>query len=371
MTGHIDVPFLDLSLLHGRVASEVAEGFERVLKSTGFVLGPEVSAFEEAFAQYCGVDHVVGVANGTDALEIALVAAGVAEGDEVIIPANTFVATAEAVVRVGARVVLADCDDNYLIDPAEVARRTTRRTRAVVPVHLYGQTADVEGIRAAVGPDVLIVEDAAQSQGARRNGRRAGALGDVAATSFYPGKNLGAYGDAGAVMTSSPAMADRATAIRNHGGNAKYEHRELGRNSRLDALQAVVLAAKLRHLDTWNDERRAAASRYEELFADRDDIRTPLTAQGNEHVFHLYVVRVPERDRVLEDLQRAGIGAGLHYPTPVHLLEPFLALGLPRHSYPVTERLSAAILSLPMFPGITPSQQEQVAEAVTASVRSR
>jgi len=362
------VPLVDLALQHERVAPDVQVGFERVFKITSFVLGPEVAAFEESFAEYCGVDHVVGVANGTDALEISLISAGVRPGDEVIVPANTFVATAEAVVRVGARVVLADCDENFLIDPADIGHRITERTRAVMAVHLYGQIAQVEKIREVVGPDILIVEDAAQSQGARRDGVRAGALGDIAGTSFYPGKNLGAYGDGGALMTRSSEFADLARMLRNHGGVRKYEHVVMGRNSRLDGLQAVVLSTKLAVLDSWNDERRAAAALYDELLAETDEVITPLTLGGNEHVFHLYVVRVGDRDRVVAELNQAGIGAGIHYPQPIHRLAAFEFLGLADGAYPRSEQAAKEILSLPIFPGITQVQQELVVSTLIGAV---
>jgi dTDP-4-amino-4,6-dideoxygalactose transaminase len=367
MTDLVPVPFLDLGLQHRRIADAVSLGFDRVLENTSFVQGPEAEAFEKSFADFCGVAHAVGVGNGTDALEIALAAHGIGPGDEVIIPANTFVATAEAVVRVGADVVLADCDDDFLLDPVRVGERLTGRTRAVVAVHLYGQVAPVEQIRRVVGPDVLVVEDAAQSQGARRHGVRAGALGDVAATSFYPGKNLGAYGDAGAVLTSSDDIAARVRAIGNHGGSRKYEHTMIGRNSRLDGLQAVVLAEKLGVLDAWNDERRAGAVQYHEMLADLDQVQLPRTLPGNEHVFHLYVVRVPHRDRVLTELGAAGIGAGIHYPAPIHLLQAFSFLEEGPGSHPVAEASARQILSLPMFPGITAEQQERVAKEVRAA----
>ncbi|GAA4710772.1 DegT/DnrJ/EryC1/StrS family aminotransferase [Nocardioides conyzicola] len=363
------VPFVDLALQNAQVADAVAAGFERVLSTQGFVLGPEVARFEEAFASYCGVSDVVGVGNGTDALEIALVSAGIGPGDEVIVPANTFVATAEAVVRVGAELVLADCDDDFLIAPESVVDRATGRTRAVIAVHLYGQVARVEVLRDALGAGVLIVEDAAQAQGATRGGVRAGALGDVAATSFYPGKNLGAYGDAGALMTSSVDVADQARMLRNHGGVARYEHQEIGRNSRLDGLQAAVLSAKLPVLDRWNQERRRAAARYDELLAGVVGIRTPRTLPGNEHVHHLYVVRVRDRDRVLGCLQAAGIGTGIHYPAPIHLIPAFAHLGLRPGEFPAAERAAGEILSLPMFPGITAAQQERVADVLVEAVR--
>ncbi|MGF1664202.1 MAG: DegT/DnrJ/EryC1/StrS family aminotransferase [Kineosporiaceae bacterium] len=369
--GSAPVPFVDLGLQHRRVAAEVARRLDEVMSATSFVLGPQVTEFEERFAAYCGVRHCVGVGNGTDALELALRAAGVGPGDEVIVPANPFVATAESVVRAGARLVLADCDADGLLDPAAAADRVTPCTRAVVPVHLYGQVAPVERVREAVGPGILVVEDAAQSQGARRHGAAAGSFGVAAATSFYPGKNLGAYGDAGAVVTDEDEVADRVRALRNHGGLRKYEHDVLGTNSRLDSMQAVVLTAKLPHLDAWNAERDAAAARYHELLAGvaaTAGLLRPRALPGNDHVWHLYVVRVPRRDEVLAALTAAGIGAGIHYPLPVHLLPAFRDLGAGPGSHPVAERLAGEILSLPMFPGITPDQQERVAAAVVAAL---
>ena len=288
-----------------------------------------------------------------------------------IVPANTFIATAEAVVRAGANVVLADVTADHLIDPASVAEHLTDRTAAVFGVHLYGQMAPMAALAEVVGPDVLLLEDAAQSQGARQDGRRAGSIGRAAGTSFYPGKNLGAYGDGGAVLTSSDDVAARLRALRNHGGERRYEHREIGTNSRLDTLQAVVLSAKLAVLDSWNDERRAAATLYGELLADVPGLSLPHVAPGNEHVWHLYVVEVDARDELLADLNGAGIGAGIHYPAPVHLLPAFAYLGHGPGDFPVAEAAGPRILSLPIYPGITPAQQARVADVVSASVLGR
>lgn len=362
MTVTTTVPLVDLHLQHHQIRRQVAEGFERVLAAGSFILGPEAETFEAGFAAYCGVRHAMGVGNGTDALELVLRAAGIGPGDEVIVPANTFVATAEAAARVGACVVLADCDENYLLDPAEVDRVRTPRTRAVMAVHLYGQPASVELIREAAGEGVFLIEDAAQAQGARRHGRRAGGLADAAATSFYPGKNLGAYGDAGAVMTGRDDVAQAVRALRNHGGTRRYEHRRSGMNSRLDDLQAVVLNAKLALLDGWNAQRREAAALYDRLLADVEELTLPMVAAGNESVFHLYVVRTPHRDAVAAALQDAGIGAAIHYPLPVHLLPAFASLGHREGSFPLAERASREVLSLPIYPGITPEQQQYVAD---------
>jgi dTDP-4-amino-4,6-dideoxygalactose transaminase len=363
------VPLVDLRLQNEAVASEIRDAIEEVCASGAFVLGPQVGRFEEEYAAFCGVDHAVGVGNGTDALVLALRSAGIGPGDEVIVPANTFVATAEAVALVGADLVLVDCTEDFLIDSAAVARACGPRTRAVVGVDLYGQVAPFEQLRAAVGSDVVLVEDGAQSQGATRLGRSAGSFGDVAATSFYPGKNLGAYGDAGAVTTDDPDIAHRLRALRNHGGTNKYEHLVVGTNSRLDSLQAAVLSVKLRRLAGWNTQRQDAARRYDEMLADIPDVRRPAVAAGNSHVWHLYVVRVPERDRVLAELNARGVGAGLHYPYPIHLLPAFAHLGLGQGTFPVAEALAGEILSLPMYPGITPEQQEHVATALQEALR--
>lgn len=357
------VPLVDLGIQRDRVRDAVREGFEEVMHHTSFVLGPAVTRFEEEYARYCEVAHCVGVGNGTDAVELALRAAGVGVGDEVIVPANTFVATAEGVVRVGAELVLVDCTDDALIDPQAVEDAVTGRTRAVVGVDLYGQMAPYAALRSAAGESVAVVADGAQSQGARQHARRAGSVADVTATSFYPGKNLGAYGDGGAVLTPDPQIAARLRLLRNHGEASKYEHVVIGGNSRLDSLQAVVLSAKLACLDDWNSERRAAAALYE-LLLQGSGVVTPPVADGNEHVFHLYVVRVPDRDGVLKELHARGIGAGIHYPRPIHLLPAFEYLGQGPGTFPVAEGSASCILSLPLFPGITPAQQRYVVEAL-------
>ncbi len=366
------VPLVDLAAQHAAVAAEVAEGWQQVLARTAFIDGPQVAAFESEYAAFIGARHCVGVANGTDAIEIALRALGIGAGDECILPANTFIATAEAVCRAGATPVLVDCADDgtYLIDTAAVEAAVTDRTRAIIPVHLYGQAAPVERLLPlATRIGAWVVEDAAQSQGARRNGTGAGALAHAAATSFYPGKNLGAYGDAGAMLTGSGEVAARMRVLRNHGSARKYEHQVMGVNSRLDTLQAVVLSAKLRRLAGWNEARRAAAQRYDTLLAGLDEVVRPRTLDGNEHVWHLYVVRVPDRDRVLKELQAAGIGAGIHYPVPIHLTEAFAGLGYAEGAFPVAEHAARELLSLPLFAEITAGQQEQVALALKSALR--
>ncbi|GAA1822232.1 DegT/DnrJ/EryC1/StrS family aminotransferase [Microlunatus capsulatus] len=362
------VPLVDLGLQHRRIAAEVRPAMDAVMDTTAFVLGPEVTAFEQEYAAFCGAAHCVGVGNGTDAIELALRGAGIGSGDEVLIPANTFVATAEAVVRAGAVPVLADCDEHYLLDPEDLAHRVTSRTRAVIAVDLYGQVAEIERISEAVGPDVLVLEDAAQSQGATRAGRVAGSFGTAAATSFYPGKNLGAYGDAGAVVTQDRETAERIRALRSHGGLRRYEHTHLGTNSRLDSLQAAVLRVKLRHLPEWNDERRAAAALYTHLLGDLETVVLPRTLEDNEHVWHLFVVRVADRDRVAARLQAAGIGAAIHYPAPVHRLPAFAGLLASSRGLTRSERYAGEILSLPLYPGITTAQVERVAHELRGAI---
>jgi dTDP-4-amino-4,6-dideoxygalactose transaminase len=363
------VPLVDLGIQRDRIADEVAEGFARVLATTAFVQGPDVAAFEEEFAAFTGRAHCVGVGNGTDGLEFALRAAGVGAGDPVALPANTFVASAEAVLRAGGRPVPVDVDDEHLLlDPAAL-EAVAGECRAVLPVHLFGQMAPMAGIcEVADRHGLVVVEDAAQSQGATHRGVPMGGWGTAAGTSFYPGKNLGAYGDAGAVTTDAPVIARTVRLLANHGSEVKYQHPVLGFNSRLDTLQAVVLRAKLRRLDSWNAERVAAADRYAQLLAGVPGVRLPAVAPGNEHVWHLYVVRVAARDAVLADLNAAGVGAGVHYPVPVHLTGALAPLGHGTGDFPVVERAAGEILSLPLFPGITPAQQERVAEVLAGAV---
>jgi dTDP-4-amino-4,6-dideoxygalactose transaminase len=366
------IPLVDLAAQHATVAEEVAKGWQQVLARTAFIGGPQVAAFEDEFAEFTGAGHCVAVGNGTDAIEIALRALGVGPGDECIIPANTFVATAEAVCRAGAVPILADCADDgtYLVDTAAVAAAVTPRTRAIVPVHLYGQVAPVEQLLPiAERAGAWIVEDAAQAQGARRNGMGAGTLGHAAATSFYPGKNLGAYGDAGAALTNSAEAAARMRMMRDHGSPRKYQHEVFGFNSRMDTLQAVVLSAKLRRLNEWNAARRQAAARYGAMLSGYDDIILPRTLDGNEHIWHLYVIRVPSRDRVLKELHAAGIGAGIHYPVPVHLTTAFADLGYAEGAFPVAERAASEMLSLPLFAEITQEQQERVVSVLLEALK--
>ena len=363
----VRVPFLDLAAQQAEVADEVLPLWERLFSDAAFVGGEHVDGFERDYAEYIGVDHCIGVGNGTDAIELALRAVEVRPDDEVIMPANTFIATAEAASRIGAVPVFVDVDpDQLLIDPAAVESAITARTRAIVPVHLFGQTAPMDAITPiAERHGLVIVEDAAQAQGASSTVGRAGSLGRVAATSFYPGKNLGAAGDAGAVLTDDPAVAEIVRNLGAHGSSVKYVHDRVGVNSRLDAVQAAVLRAKLRRLDSWNAARRAAAARYADLLADVPGVRVPTVRPGNEDVWHLYVVRVDERDRLMAALDAGGIGVGIHYPTPVHLTAAYAHLGYRRGAFPVAETASEQILSLPMFPHLTEAQQERVVDEIS------
>lgn len=361
------VPLVDLGRQHVEIAAEVSEGMSQVITDTAFIQGSKVGEFEEAFASFSEVRHCIGVGSGTDALELAIRALGIGHGDEVIVPTNSFIASALAVVRAGATPVLVDCDPaTYLVDLDSVERAITAKTRAVMPVHLYGQIAPVELLRDVVG-DLPIIEDGAQSQGARRLGHQAGSLGDVAATSFYPGKNIGAYGDAGAVLTSDDDLAAEVRRMGNWGSDEKYLHPTLGFNSRLDTLQAAVLIPKLERLPEWNEQRAAAAKVYDDLLDDLPVV-LPTVLDGNQHVWHLYVIRVPGRDQVLARLHEAGVGAGVHYPTPMHLQGALSALGYGFGSFPVAEALASEILSLPMFPGITLDEQEFVVESLTTAL---
>ena len=370
MTSHPEttttIPLVDMRAAHAEVAAEIQAGFDDVMASTAFIKGAAVEAFERDYAAFTGVTHCVGVANGTDAVELALRAAGVTAGAEVIMPANTFVATAEAVVRAGARPAFADVDPDYLLlDPRALEAAVSPETGAVLPVHLFGQMAPMAAIAEVAGRQrTVIIEDAAQAHGATQGGRPAGSFGLLAGVSFYPGKNLGAYGDAGAVLTESAKHARQVRLLGDHGSERRYEHVTIGFNSRLDTFQAVVLRARLRRLTAGNEARRQASRRYSELLADVPDVTLPMTAPGNEHVWHLYVIRVPRRDHILRCLHDEGIQAGIHYPVPVHLQPAFRHLGYGPGDFPVAEGAATQLLSLPLYPQITQEQQVRVVDAV-------
>jgi dTDP-3-amino-3,4,6-trideoxy-alpha-D-glucose transaminase len=362
------VGFLELAHVHEGLKAQLLADIADLIDSNAYTNGPAVSAFEEAFAAYCGTRHCVGLASGLDALRLALLAWEIGPGDEVIVPANTFVATVEAVSQAGAVPVLVDVnEDDYNLDIDAVTAAVGERTRAIVPVHLYGQVADVVGIRElARKSDVRVLEDAAQAHGARRAGARAGTIGNAAAFSFYPGKNLGAMGDAGALVTDDTDLDEVVRALREHGQRRKYHHDLPGYTARLDTIQALVLLRKLDHLDAWNEERRAAARYYSEALAGVGDLRLPTVPDGSEPVWHLFVVRTASPDSLAAFLHERRIGSGRHYPEPVHLTRAYAHLGYDGGSFPVSERLAAEVLSLPIFPGITEVQLEGVVNAVTA-----
>ncbi len=332
-------------------------------------MGPEVRAFEEAFAIWCQARHAIGISSGTAAIELTLRALGIGSGDEVITTPFTFIATAEAISATGATPVFADIDPaTYNLNPAAVEAAITPRTRALLPVHLYGQPANMPALAAiAQRHGLALIEDAAQAHGAEIDGRRVGSLGHAACFSFYPGKNLGAYGDGGAVTTGDEALAGRLRKLRDHGRVSKYVHDEIGYGHRLDALQAAILAAKLPHLDAANAARRRLAARYGELLAG-SELVLPHVPQGVTPVWHLYVVRTARRDEVLAGLKAQGIEAGIHYPLPLHLQPAYRSLGLGSGAFPVAEAASQQVLSLPLFPEMTDAQQERVVAALVESI---
>lgn len=355
---------MDLVAQYQQIKPEVDAAMAKVCAHGDFVLGEDVKLFEQEFAAFCQAPHCVTVANGTEALKLALLACGIGAGDEVITCTHTFIATVAAIHQAGARPVLVDCDPKfYTIDPAQVERAITPRTKAIMPVHLYGQAADMDPIlEIARQRKLYVIEDACQAHGAEYKGRRCGSMGDIAGFSFYPGKNLGAYGDGGAITTTRADLAERVMLLRNHGQKVKYEHMVKGFNSRLDTLQAVVLRVKLRRLEQWNESRRRAAAKYDQLLAGTGLI-TPKVAPYAKPVFHLYVVQVPDRKKQQAAFDAAMVSHGIHYPIPVHLQPAFADLGYKLGSFPVTEALVSKIISLPMFPELTDSQMQQVAGA--------
>ena len=348
------VPFVDLKAQYLSLKDEIDAAIAKVVAETAFISGRHAAAFEEAFAEYLGVRHCVGVANGTDAIEIALRAVGIEAGDEVLVPANTFIATAEAVSNVGARPVFVDIDPLfYHIDPARIEEKITPRTKAIIPVHLYGLPVDMGAIMPiARGHGLKVIEDAAQAHGATYNGQKAGSFGDAATFSFYPSKNLGAFGDAGAIVTNGADVADRARLIANHGQAAKNRHTIVGRNSRMDGIQAAVLSVKLQHLDAWLEARRRNAEIYNEFLAG-SGLVLPAEPEDARHTYHLYVVQVPGRDAVQAKLTEADIETGIHYPTALPFIEAFAALRHTPADFPVSHSQTSKLLSLPMYAELT------------------
>jgi dTDP-4-amino-4,6-dideoxygalactose transaminase len=364
----VDVPFVDLWRSHEPLRDGVVAEISDLIQSGAFVNGQQVAEFERAFADYCGTQEAVGVASGLDALRLALIVAGLEPGDEVIVPASTFVATFEAVSQAGGRPVPVDVSElDYNLDVEGAAAAITPRTRFIMPVHLYGQMADMNGLgELAERHGLKLIEDACQAHGAKRGGLQAGAASLAGAFSFYPAKNLGAFGDAGALVTDDEGLAREARKLREHGQRGKYEHELEGYTARLDTIQALVLLRKLPLLEEWNNERRAAAASYGDRLAGVGDLVLPEIAPDSDPVWHLYVVRTADPARLAEALRAEGIGTGRHYPVPPHLSPAYAELGFGPGSFPVTETLSEQALSLPLFPGITREELNAVAGAVTA-----
>jgi dTDP-4-amino-4,6-dideoxygalactose transaminase len=364
------VPMVDLKAQYERIRSELGPALERVLASTQFIRGEDCVRLEEEFAAYCGVAHACGVANGTDALILALRAYGVGPGDEVVTVANTFIATGEAILLNGARPVFVDVDpETCTMDASQLERAITPRTKVLLPVHLYGHPADMDAILAVAERHGLpVLEDAAQAHGASVGGRRAGGLGHAACFSFYPGKNLGAYGDAGMVTSNDAAFIERVRRMANHGGGAdKYDNVVLGTNSRLDTLQAAVLRVKLRHLDAWDAERRERVRAYDEALAGAAGVVTPRERAGCRSAWHLYTVRLERRDLVKAHLASRGIATAVHYPRPIHLQPAMASAGGRPGDLPVSERLSNEVLSLPLYPELPLPTVRRIADEVRAA----
>jgi len=360
------IPFLDLVAQGQPLKDDILAMVGEAVDNAGFIGGPNVTGFEANFASFCETPHCVGVASGTDALRFALHAAGVKSGDEVITVAHTFIATTEAISQVGARPVFVDIlPETWNMDAQQIESRITPQTTAIVPVHLYGQPADMDPImEIADRHGLAVIEDACQAHGARYKGRRAGSIGKIGCFSFYPGKNLGAYGEAGAATTNDADMAKIMAKIRDHGQKTKYYHDVEGYNGRLDAIQAGVLGIKLKHLEAWNTARRANAARYKELLQEVDEVTLPVEAPEVESVYHLFVILVDQRDALQSFLAEKGVATGLHYPLPLHLQEAYRGLGYKEGDFPVTESVAKRLLSLPMYPELTAEQIQYVADCV-------
>jgi len=356
------VPFLDLKSQYQSISEEIDTALRHVISATAFSGGPFVERFEEQFASFCQSKYAIGVGSGTEALWLALLALGIGRGDEVITVPNTFIATVEAISLCGATPVFVDVDEqSYTMNPDLLEEAITERTKAVLPVHLYGQTADLAPImEIARKHGLYVIEDACQAHGARYRGRRAGSIGDAGCFSFYPGKNLGAYGEAGGVVTDNPELTSKIRMLRDHGQSRKYCHEVIGVNSRMDGLQGVVLGVKLRHLPSWNAERRRIAEIYREQLSGVDGVILPTEMDYAQHIYHIYAVRVRNRDAFMASLTENGIGCGIHYPVPVHLQQAYNFMGMKKGKFPVAEKCADEVVSLPMFPELTKEQIEYV-----------
>jgi dTDP-4-amino-4,6-dideoxygalactose transaminase len=363
------IPYLDLQSQYRSIKPEIDAAVLRVLDSAQFVLGEEVAAFEREFAEYCGAREAIAVNSGTSALHLALLAAGIGPGDDVITVPFTFVATAAAIQYAGATPRFVDVDPRtYTMVPDQIERAITPRTKAIMPVHLYGHAADMDPILdVARRRGLVVIEDAAQAHGAEYKGRRCGSLGELAGFSFYPGKNLGAYGEGGAVVTGDPALAKKIRLLRAWGEERRYEHSMKGFNYRMDGIQGAILRVKLRHLEDWTEARRARAADYRRAFRDTG-VGVPIELDGCRHVYHVYAVRLRSRDAARESLQKAGIHTGVHYPIPVHLQPAYADLGYGAGEFPVSETVASEVLSLPMYPELTTAQIEEVASALLSTL---
>ncbi len=362
----MNVPFVDLKAQYQTIKEEIAEAVQRVMEQTAFAGGPFVAQFEEEYASFCGCDYAVGVGSGTEALWLSLIAMGVGTGDEVITVPYTFIATAEAISYCGATPVFVDIDEKtYTMDPELIEDAITPRTKAIIPVHLCGQMADMDAIlEIAQKHGLFVIEDACQAHGAEYKGKRAGTLGDVGCFSFYPGKNLGACGEAGAVVTYNKELAEKIAMLRDHGQAQKYYHDLIGWNCRMDGIQGAILSVKLKYLESWNEARRANARIYDEALKEVDGITLPCEAGYGRHVYHLYAVRVPQRDLLSNTLKEKGISCGIHYPVPVHLQNAYSHLGIESGSLPVSEACALDFLSLPMYAELTEEQIYYVTDCV-------
>ena len=362
----MNIPLVDLKAQYLSIKPEIDAAIQGVLNQTDFIGGSAIGSFERSFAAFSGMNHVVGVGNGTDAIHLTLRACGIGPGDEVIVPVNIFIATSEAISATGARPVFVDNDPRtYTIDVGGIEKRITPRTKAIIPVHLYGQPADMDPLQhIAKKHNLLVIEDAAQAHGATYRGVQVGKFGSAVCFSFYPGKNLGAYGDAGAVATDDAELADRVRMLANHGRLEKYEHKIEGFNSRLDTIQAAILNVKLRYLEGWIKRRQALAKHFDELLGGHDGIAAPETRDQSTHAYHLYVVRVENREKVRSLLKEKGIATGIHYPIPLHQQPAYSSLNHHAGDFPVAERYAPRILSIPIYPELTESQAEYIAGAL-------
>ena len=366
------VPFLDLKAQYNSIKGEIGAALQQVLENTAFAGGPFVAQFEKEFAAFCGTRHAIGVGSGTDALWAALIAAGVGPGDEVITVPDTFIATAEAISFCGARPVFVDIEEaTYNMDPAKLEVAITPKTKAVIPVHLFGQMTDMDPImQIARKRKLYVIEDAAQAHGAEYKGKKAGSVGDAGCFSFYPGKNLGAYGEAGAVVTNNDEFADKMRMFRDHGQSKKYYHDMVGWNARMDGFQGAVLTVKLKHIDAWNEARRKNARSYNELLSSTNALILPKEAASARHVYHIYAIRVPNRDAFMAALGEKDIATGIHYPVPLHLTGAYRSLGYKAGDFPVAERCANEFVSLPMYPELTAEQISYVAGCVKDFLKS-